>query len=374
MQYSKPFYARIESLRGLGALAVAGYHMTGWGFHGMNLLPHARLPNVDILQHLINRLGLFLLSGHAALMMFFVISGFVLRISIEHGPQTLVTAAKRFFIARLFRIYPIILLSTALVLLLHGWVVPGTPGYPSHYLTYQTLFANLLLLDVNMNSVLWAMQLEILMAPIILCLYFVEKKWGSNLVFGFAIFAALLSLKRHCVIWLPFAHHMFAFILGLTIPTIGRSIVNMFSPRYLNYLVIVVLLAMFLPKEFFGFYDQTSAIIEAFGAFVLISLITYSNNIKGLAFLDSKFLRLLGLVSGSYYVLHMLFLPFAVSLLEVVIPLSWNLSIPGIVGWIVIITSLIMIIPLMIVSYYFIEAPGIMLGRALIANRRLQTA
>jgi len=36
---SRPFFTRVESLRGLGALAVAGYHFSGWWVHGVALLP-----------------------------------------------------------------------------------------------------------------------------------------------------------------------------------------------------------------------------------------------------------------------------------------------------------------------------------------------
>ena len=42
MTGSRPFFNRVESLRGIGALAVAGYHMTGGVLHAGDRLPSSR--------------------------------------------------------------------------------------------------------------------------------------------------------------------------------------------------------------------------------------------------------------------------------------------------------------------------------------------
>src|SRR3954449_4413703 len=89
----RPYFHRVETLRGLGALTVAAYHMTGGTLHGVSLLPNIPWDSGGVTQDLLRRIGLVLLPGHAMLMMFFVISGFVLRLSLARGPQKLVTAA-----------------------------------------------------------------------------------------------------------------------------------------------------------------------------------------------------------------------------------------------------------------------------------------
>src|SRR5262249_22205434 len=88
----RPFFGRVESLRGLGALAVAAFHIASWNLHGHPLLPD--LAKCEPLRSVFRRGDVRLIPGHAALMMFFVISGFVLRISLAYGPrQPLIGAA-----------------------------------------------------------------------------------------------------------------------------------------------------------------------------------------------------------------------------------------------------------------------------------------
>src|SRR3954465_9447955 len=103
----RPFFGRIESLRGIGCLAVAGYHASTIAFYGIPLLQTAQ--QAGWAQRIIAEAGLLFMPGHAALMMFFVISGCVLRISLQFGPQGTVAATRRFFIARVFRVYPIVI-------------------------------------------------------------------------------------------------------------------------------------------------------------------------------------------------------------------------------------------------------------------------
>ena len=42
------------------------------------------------------------------------------------------------------------------------------------------IVANMVLLKASINSTLWALQVEVLMAPIILLLFFVERAWGTR--------------------------------------------------------------------------------------------------------------------------------------------------------------------------------------------------
>ena len=101
----RPFFHRVESLRGIGAVIVAAWHVSGWAVNGVMLLPHMPWPDAGWVQNTIGRIELALLPGHSALMIFFIISGFVLRVSLQYGPQDPAGAAVRFHIARIFRIY-----------------------------------------------------------------------------------------------------------------------------------------------------------------------------------------------------------------------------------------------------------------------------
>jgi peptidoglycan/LPS O-acetylase OafA/YrhL len=90
-------YKQLDSLRGLAALTVFFGHF--WGaklkmsfFEGLSKTPFS-----------------FLLNGGAAVMFFFVLSGFVLSLPFVNGDKPLNLAA--FYIKRLLRIYPACILA-----------------------------------------------------------------------------------------------------------------------------------------------------------------------------------------------------------------------------------------------------------------------
>jgi len=208
-------------------MIVAAWHVSGWAIYGIQLLPHQPWPETGALQNAIGRFGLALSPGHAALMVFFVISGFVLRISLQYGPQEIAPATLRFLVARIFRIYPITMFAAVAAAIIFGWTLPPTAANPvATPLTISTFVANLLLIDVSLNSVLWAIQLEVIMAPFIVLFYFLERRHGVRAVVIVAGVTSLLSFYAAWTPWQPLSYNFFAFVLGMLIPTVGRRFVS----------------------------------------------------------------------------------------------------------------------------------------------------
>ena len=263
---ARPFFTRVESLRGVGAVAIAAYHLSGFSIHGALLLPHQPWQGVGAAQNAVGQLILNLVPGHAALMMFFAISGLVLRVSLQHGPQDPGAATTRFLLARTFRIFPIVIFGSLVFALANGWQVPASPDRPEGPLDVATLMANFLLLDVSLNPTLWALQLEVLTVPIILLLYLVERSHGIRPVVAFALLTAVLSFAKQWALFEPLSHNLFAFVVGLLIPTLGRGLVARLSRPHARRWLACAVVAMFLPGPVIGFYSQLSAVIEAFGA------------------------------------------------------------------------------------------------------------
>jgi peptidoglycan/LPS O-acetylase OafA/YrhL len=368
----RPFFTRVESLRGIGALAVAGFHMSGWYLHGVQLSPHVPWQGVGGLQAALGKFHFAMFPGHAALMMFFVISGCVLHVSLEYGPQKPLAGVWRFAIARIFRIYPIVMVGVLVAALVAGWQVPATPTQPATPLTWPLLIQNMLLLDVSLNDTLWALQLEVLMAPVIVLFYFLERSYGTRVLVAALIATTILSYTKRWTFWPPLSHNFFAFLVGMLIPTLGAHWAAKLSRPMAQGVLIICALALILAGQIVGFFSPTSALIETYAAAMLISLVTYRNDLRGVGFLDAWPFRRLGLSSGSYYVLHMPLLPFALVVAAVVIPVSWSVDMPLLVGLLVIVTSLIVFAPLMLLSFRLIEGPGMALGRKII--RRLTAA
>jgi peptidoglycan/LPS O-acetylase OafA/YrhL len=362
----RPFFDRIESLRGLGTLAVAGYHFTGCCLHGVTLLPQAKWGDAGPVQTAIGRVGLFLLPGHAALMAFFVISGFVLRVSLAHGPQSVPTAGARFAIARIFRVYPIVLVATIIAVLL-AWQETGQGVDPRQFLK------NLLLLDVSLNRHLWALQVELLMVPVILVLYFAERRWGPGVPFGVALIATGLSFAPGWAGWRPLSSNLFAFALGMAIPTIGRSFATRLSRRSISGVIAGSVAVMLCAGPSFGVYSRFSAILEAYAATALICLIAYRPDVRAFRLLDGRWLRRLGAASGSYYVLHMATVPPVMAAVVFLVPASWSAQATGVVGVAVIGLWLAAIAPVLIAISGLVEFPGISLGRRVIRRLGLES-
>jgi hypothetical protein len=53
----RPFFTRVESLRGLGAFAVAGWHMSGWNIHGVQLFEHTTWHDVGSFQRTLGKIA-----------------------------------------------------------------------------------------------------------------------------------------------------------------------------------------------------------------------------------------------------------------------------------------------------------------------------
>src|ERR1700675_1554474 len=140
------FLPRLESLRGIAAISVVGYHV--------------------LAQHVETNV-----TGMAPVVMFFVLSGFVLARSLANDPNP-----STFFRHRVFRLFPA---ATAVVLLLtflhfqFGVVV----GYESRFDPLNVLL-NALMIHHDINGVMWSMTVECVATPLILASVWGFERWG----------------------------------------------------------------------------------------------------------------------------------------------------------------------------------------------------
>jgi peptidoglycan/LPS O-acetylase OafA/YrhL len=360
----RPFFGRVEAFRGLGALAVAAYHFAGGSVHGQTFLPLIPWAEVRSGQDLLQWLANVMIPGHPALLIFFVISGFVLRLALEYGPQQAGPATGQFLIARIFRVYPIVFFAVFLQALLACFLPYLIPEH-SRPRSGWNLLANLLLLDASMNSGLWALQLEVCMVPIILILYFLERRNSPWVLLWIALLCTPGVYVGSSFLWAPLAVNCFAFVLGMLVPTLGRRFATRLTPRASRFWLLGCLLVLALVGPCVGRYSRWATLVEGYAGAVFVSLAAYRTDLSLLRWLDARSLRLLGRSSGSYYVLHMHFPPLGTILLAAVIPF-WSTSIPLLVGLLGISLWLLAMVPVALLTYALIEAPGIALGRKVI--------
>jgi peptidoglycan/LPS O-acetylase OafA/YrhL len=132
----------LEALRGFAALVVVWHHIIYLG------------PMLDP-QYQPTGVLSFSPPGHVAVLVFFLLSGYVIEVSTK--PISNWRDVKLYLRKRLFRIYPIYFLALLLTLAVGG-LTAGWPTIVAHFTLTQVAFSHLL----NENMALWSLHYEVL--------------------------------------------------------------------------------------------------------------------------------------------------------------------------------------------------------------------
>jgi peptidoglycan/LPS O-acetylase OafA/YrhL len=350
------FLPRIESLRGIAALTVVGYHASQQFSGG---------PSGDwdataffVLKGLTNGIG--------AVVGFFVISGFVLARSLEANPDPY-----RFFRNRLFRLLPAAIAVVALFTALYRWF--GIYVIHEGDFSPISVLLNMLMIRTDINVVMWSMKVECFATPLIfISAWFLKRNRASWL---WATILALFALS----FWGPYVHSLgdatnlaplYAFVVGVLAQHYGKRLSDV-SPPVVTFAAILSVIAF----VYCGTAKQTAPILllECLSAAWLVASIAW-RPVSIFKCLDSSVVRFYGRISYSFYLLHTLGTLFANKLLTVA---TFQLSeLPISVGTIVVtVASVLLTTPAAYLSWRFIESPFINLGKIIgVASRSLSSA
>lgn len=208
MPAANPFDARLESLRGLAAVAVVVAHTTAiFRVDGVSAFWTLRLS-----QHTIQTWPLELLTAvfnpASAVVMFFVLSGYVLSLSLERGGASIGGYAVR----RVFRLLPPMWASIAVMAAISNTFPPsGATIYSDWFLgTFQPftpvdVLASALAWTSKANPVTWTMYVEAIgsaLVPVSLWLSTRHGRIGSHALFGGLCALTLLAYPRPTFIYL----------------------------------------------------------------------------------------------------------------------------------------------------------------------------
>jgi hypothetical protein len=147
------------------------------------------------------------------------------------------------------------------------------------------------------------------MAPIMLLPYWLECRYGPHALVGVALVTTPLAFVPLWAIWPPLSINVFAFVLGMSVPTVGRRFAAACSQRAAILWAALAIAVLLSTRPCLGLFSRISVVVEAYSAWVLVSLTAYRVDLSLLRLLDVRPLRLLGLSSGSYYVLHVAAIP-----------------------------------------------------------------
>jgi peptidoglycan/LPS O-acetylase OafA/YrhL len=351
---------RLEALRGVAAVVVAVFH---------SLIVVEGSPSA---QHWIPE-WIFVFNGRAAVTLFFVLSGFVLGLSLIRRSEPLRSAYPGFAFRRIMRIYPALVVSTVSVLLLL-WLGPERPlTTPSVFVntyfptdvSFRDVMANLLLLKHDLNSVTWTLKMEMLGSLLLPLLWAVSCKFPAAplLMLPFCLLATWFYPDSISVAVVP------AFILGFLTTHVSRISGYFSSSNTLTYLTAITgTLFLLLSKPLVVHYSlpfSYSYFPEAVGGALLIASIAYGAQSLVWKALEKPVLRWVGKVSYSYYLLHPLALMvLSAAFLESMLVAS-NYERPILCSLFLWLGSSAIAFPLADLIYRVVEKPAIRLSKVL---------
>jgi peptidoglycan/LPS O-acetylase OafA/YrhL len=350
------FLPRIESLRGVAALAVVGQHVSG---------QLSDLPVYGWFDAFASRLVAACCNGAGAVVTFFVLSGFVLARSLDANSD-----AVRFFRNRLFRLFPAAVAVVTLLTVLH-WQIGFFVGRQASFDPLDVIL-NLLLVRNDINVVMWSMTVECAATPLILLSVWLFRKHGEPPLWGLVALLFALSF------WGSYVHLLggntslasfYAFVVGVLIHCTG-GVISLIGRRPVTAVIIAVAVYCFC-----GLRTQSALVLmlECICAAIVIALIVYRPAIALFAPLDFRPVRFYGRISYSFYLLHLLGISLATRALDPLVLHAWGMPL----SLTILCTTLAAILvttPVAWLSWRFIEAPAIRLGRMLVTQPQLLAA
>jgi peptidoglycan/LPS O-acetylase OafA/YrhL len=358
------FVIALESVRGLAALSVAL-------FHSFHLLPvdsvrvyNRTIWNVPSADGLLMRLTMVLFNAGAAVSLFFVLSGFVLALSLHRDERRQVGAkASSFFVRRIFRIYPALAINLLLFAVVITAIATFFPAVSVSIVSLAQVVSNLLLTDWSVNGVTWSLMIEIVAIPFIFFGHCVSRRWGIRGLTILVVLGVVTLFAPELLFRKLIASFVFMFFLGMLAAEIGIRKLVLLNERTAKISLVAGLTLMLTARFFLGYGSKWSLLFEGFGATVLVAILALGPRLAVHTILETKALRFLGRISYSYFLYHPLMLAVFAPILILIASPPWLDIHPFLGSAVIAIVTVAVTIPLGYVSYLLIEKPMIRLGR-----------
>jgi peptidoglycan/LPS O-acetylase OafA/YrhL len=274
----------LDSLRGMAALAVVLFHYT----FGYNEVVGRHMPGLDLIAT----------DGHFGIYLFFIISGFVIFMTLERSAK-----AADFSVSRFARLWPPYLVCAGFTSLL----ILALDFNPNHLTVgdalLNVLMMNKLLGNISIDPSYWTLTYEVLFYAGAAMIFFGLKlkriEWACLAWLGFAFVARVSSFNQNhqrlgVLLGVDFCHF---FVLGMMIYLI--------SQRRNSWLTMSTAILAFGMTLFGPSYNPGA--IKLWQFMLLISLfaaIVWLVAERKIRFLNIAPLLFLGEISYSLYLVH----------------------------------------------------------------------
>ena len=369
----------LDSLRGIAAMIVVIFHC----LLSFNVFYYANYEDEysNKFVELITISPLHTIwAGKEAVLLFFVLSGFVLALPFLNGnaPEYKVYVVRRFF--RIYIPYVVLIFISGVLMIIFAeykdieYLSSTFNNRWDHYPTITSILAHILMINydsANINGVVWSLYHEMrisLFFPLIVLL-FIKFNWKKAL--GIALILTFIVYNGFTFVAHGFTNEMLAklilsfretfyylvfFIMGTTLASrmnYVQSLIKPLNPGVKASLFVLSLLLvndrwMYKIVNFKG--SLIDDILPGIGILILFSLILSSEKIDKI--LTLKPFLFLGNVSYSLYLVHIPVLMLSVTYLSKVLPVEFAFLLVPVLS-----------LPFAYFAYKYIEIPSNNLGK-----------
>ena len=346
----------LDGLRGFAAAAVAFYHaILHNDLSQMDRILYQPIQAAPDAQHLWAKIALTVLNGETAVLIFFVLSGTVLSLSLQRrdAGNFLVTAGV-FVRNRILRLYPPLIVC---LLLMFGLGLAGTPGLPRW--DAQALIDNALLLATPIHGPSDTLRAEMMAVPLILAAWLLRRAFGlPGLLLAF-VYCAMALQTPGLVFGMGQMHVYAMFFIGGMIAAEPSLRAVMESVPALAW--CLVLLLVFAGRVILGHGSHAALITSAICCSFLVSGLLQGRRGRLHVLLEGRFAQAIGKVSFSLYLYNVpvLFILWGLWINDS----AWAKGSPVGAGLVVGVISLLITWPLAWASERWIERPFASFGR-----------
>ncbi len=352
----------LDGLRGVAATAVVFFHAilhNDWPALEPVLI---RPIQAAASRHdLVAKVLLSVFNGWAAVTVFFVLSGCVLRVSLDRrAGEAIAPTAMGFTLARLIRLYPPVIACMILFYLL-GAI--GIPGYPQF--TFEQMLVNAVLWAAPMHGASETVQAEVIAVPFILAAWMLCR-WLGSAAIAFCMAYALLAVTGPGMVFhLPNMNAwLLPFIAGMAVADPKLRPLFAGAPPLIWFGAAIAMLAC---RPFFNATLLMPMVASTLCAAMLVGGLLYGQPGSLHRMLERPTLQFLGRISFSLYLLNVPMLRLVWSVSD---RMAWPHDKPLLAGLLIGALSLALTIPLAIVSERWIERPATAIGHAVAAAMR----
>ena len=302
----------------------------------------------------VTKLFLVLFNGEVAVYVFFVLSGCVLRMSLERQARDpAVRLCAGFAVARAVRLYPPVI---ACMVLFYGLSQLGIPGL-ARFTPWQ-LLQNASLWAITMHGPSNTIQIELLAIPFILAAWLLRRRFGLPALALCLVYGVLALETGWMVLFLPNMHaYLIAFVAGMMVaePKLRPLLADAPGGAWWGALAGLIFCRAFEPHGLI-----TSLIAMVLAAALLVAGLLHGRHGSLHRLLERPAIQALGRVSFSLYLLDV---PVAYAIWGWTDGQPWVARHALEAGLAVALVSFAIAYPLAWASERWVERPAVIAGR-----------